>query len=280
MSETMTERDWDRTTEFFADAIRRHASIDGRDPYSKAVESTVRVNTEAVPARGDRLLDHLRRRQGTSLEGLDVLEVGTGFGSLATYLAWKGRPRRLVGTDIDNQCLAAAAASLAASGLEGRVEFRYGDMRDLESVESDSFDLVVANGALIYLATIADLEAGLGEIGRVLRPGGWALFYHANQWRLREPFTRAPLVHLLPRRAADTLARRLGWRHNRDRVRLTGPLELARRLRRRGFTHVEVVGHGTFTYPFPPFSWLAGYYALSARLDGGSGVSSVGGDGG
>jgi SAM-dependent methyltransferase len=259
---------WEAAIPFFADATRTYSSWEGKDPYSAAVETSVQVMTSAVPARADRLLAHLRERQGFDLRDKDMIEVGTGLGALATYLTAKGMPRRFLGTDIDEKSIELASSSLHVSGLGDRLDFRTGDMRNLDFVETDSFDVLLANGALIYLATEADLAAGLDEITRILRPGGIVLFYHANRWRWREPFSKAPVVHMLPRPAADLLQDRLGWKHNRDRIQLTGPLALRRRLQSRGFGNAEIVGHGYLTYPFPPFSWLGNFYALSARLSG------------
>jgi SAM-dependent methyltransferase len=88
-----------------------------------------------------------------------VLEVGSGRGSLAIRIA-EELPCEVIALD-------ASAAMVAASTSLG-VTTVLGDVRDLPC-PSNSFDVVVAAWMLYH---VRPLNEGLGELARVLRPGG------------------------------------------------------------------------------------------------------------
>ena len=141
-------------------------------------------------------------------------------------------------------------------------------MRDLERLGTEAFDLVVANNSFIYLATQRDVTTALAEIHSALRPGGHVLFYQANRWRWDEPFTKDPLVHLLPPALGKFVARLTGWRHNHGRVRLLSPLELRRRLSRAGFVDFRMQTFGKHRDSRPPLNHFGGFFAAAAAKPG------------
>jgi SAM-dependent methyltransferase len=196
-----------------------------------------------VPKRAANLLGLLRSAGVANLRGLRVLEAGCGFGALAAYLAWAEAPAAVVAVDIRDDYLGPGRQAARILGMpEERLRFVRGDLRAVDTVVGDGFDVVVANNALLYLNGRGDLDSALAALARALRPGGIIAIYQANRWRRDDPFTHAPVVHLLPRRAADVLARRRGWRHSHDRVRLVSPPALALRLRRAGFGALRITG--------------------------------------
>jgi SAM-dependent methyltransferase len=95
-------------------------------------------------------------------EGKDVLDAGCGVGYGSAVLA--RHARRVVGVDLD-----AATIDYARRRYGGpNVEFRQGDVTALELAD-DSFDTVCSFETLEHLA---DVDAYLDEMRRVLRPGG------------------------------------------------------------------------------------------------------------
>jgi ubiquinone/menaquinone biosynthesis C-methylase UbiE len=78
-----------------------------------------------------------------------------------------------VGIDPVNRNLKRARASVAAAGLGERIEIRRGVMEQTDQPD-DSMDVVWCRDVL---EVIPDLESGLAEVTRVLRPGGAALIY-------------------------------------------------------------------------------------------------------
>lgn len=100
-----------------------------------------------------------------------VLEIGCGTGhalvEIAECLAERGR---VVGVDVSPGMLEVAGRRVRDAGVDDRVELRLGDALEL-SYETASFDAAFSSFTL-ELFSEADIPAVLGELARVLRPGG------------------------------------------------------------------------------------------------------------
>lgn len=115
-----------------------------------------------------------RRWRRAAIESLrpyapqDVLDVATGTGDFAIMAARMLRPRRLTGIDLSEGMLEVGRRKLVRAGLAEVCDFRKDDCLNL-SLPDDSYDAVtVAYG----IRNFADLDRGLREMRRVLRPGG------------------------------------------------------------------------------------------------------------
>ncbi len=95
-----------------------------------------------------------------------ILEVGCGRGIALPVLDRLCSPRRLVGLDIDVELLVEAADNLGEHGTEA--ELCHGDVRQMPFAD-ESFDVIIDFGTLYH---IARPQTALGEIARVLAPGG------------------------------------------------------------------------------------------------------------
>ena len=95
-----------------------------------------------------------------------VLELGSGSGAMAAALLDRYPSIRLTATDVDPAMRAAAAARVARFG--DRAEVAEADATRLPFPDT-SFDAVVN---FIMLHHVIDWEGALGEVARVLRPGG------------------------------------------------------------------------------------------------------------
>jgi len=107
--------------------------------------------------------------------GADVLEVGSGSGGPAVYLAAE-RGCRVTGVDINEHGVRNAAALAQARGVADRVRFETVDASRPLPFAGGTFDAVISNDAMCH---IADRPAVLREWHRVLKPGGRALFTDA-----------------------------------------------------------------------------------------------------
>ncbi|MFC7405445.1 methyltransferase domain-containing protein [Georgenia alba] len=107
------------------------------------------------------LLDRLR-------PGQDLLDVGCGPGTITAGLAARLAPGRVVGLDRDAGVLEKARGAVERDGLGRHVELVTGDVYDLPFRDA-RFDVVHAHQVLQHLT---DPVAALGEMRRVLRPGG------------------------------------------------------------------------------------------------------------
>jgi SAM-dependent methyltransferase len=105
----------------------------------------------------------------------NVLEVGSGSGGPAVYLAAK-RGCQLTGVDVNEHGVRNAVALAEANELSDRVRFEAVDASKPLPFANESFDVVVSNDAMCH---IANRPAVLADWFRVLRPGGRVLFTDA-----------------------------------------------------------------------------------------------------
>jgi SAM-dependent methyltransferase len=103
-----------------------------------------------------------------------ALDIGTGLGDAALLVAREFPHARVRGIDFSEEMVRRAQARIGLDP-EGRVAFKVADAANLP-FEDDSFDLV----------TQLNMPPFFAEIGRVLRPGGFALI--AASWGPRTPF--------------------------------------------------------------------------------------------
>lgn len=105
---------------------------------------------------------------GRPAAGEHVVDCGSGAGADSLIAArLVGPTGAVIGVDMTPEMLARARASQRASGLSN-VEFREGLLEKLP-VDAGWADVVISNGVLNL---VPDKAAALGEMFRVLRPGG------------------------------------------------------------------------------------------------------------
>ena len=98
----------------------------------------------------------------------EILDIATGTGDFAIMTAKMLHPKRLVGADISEGMMDVGRKKVMAEGLADVVSFAKEDCMRLSFAEG-SFDAVTA---AFGIRNFADLERGLSEMYRVLRPGG------------------------------------------------------------------------------------------------------------
>jgi len=129
------------------------------------------------------------------LDGLEVVELGAGTGRLTRLFA--PRVRSIRAFDASAHMLAAAGKSLCALGVSNWMT-GVADHRRLPVADA-SADLVISGWSFSYLAVWggADwesaLQEGLGEVQRMLRPGGMFLLIESMGTGVEDP---CPPEHL------------------------------------------------------------------------------------
>jgi malonyl-CoA O-methyltransferase len=103
-----------------------------------------------------------------------ILDLGTGTGEAALFLAREFPRGRVRGVDISEEMIRAAQAKVGLDP-EGRIAFRVADAAKLP-YDEESFDLVVG----------VNMPPFFAEIGRVLRPAGHAIV--VSSWGDATPF--------------------------------------------------------------------------------------------
>ena len=96
-----------------------------------------------------------------------ILDIATGTGDLALMMA-NLNPDRIVGLDISTGMLAVGKEKIAKANLSEKIEMIVGDSEDMP-FENDTFDAITVS---FGVRNFANLDKGLQEIARVLKPTG------------------------------------------------------------------------------------------------------------
>lgn len=162
-----------------------------------------RPDTERFWAQGEENLDYMFELLEVTPDPEDVVvEIGCGVGRMTRVLA--ARCRRVLALDISSEMLARARE--LNPGLQN-VDWLLGDGASLADVEDGAVDACVS---VVVFQHIPDPQVTYGyvsEIGRVLRPGGWAAIQVSND----------PSVHAGRPRLRDRLRAFGGRASRRDR---------------------------------------------------------------
>ena len=97
-----------------------------------------------------------------------LLDIATGTGDFAILAAKMLKPERLIGADISEGMMEIGRQKVKQEGLDCVVSFEKEDCLNL-SYEDGTFDAVTA---AFGIRNFADLDKGLKEMQRVLKPGG------------------------------------------------------------------------------------------------------------
>lgn len=97
-----------------------------------------------------------------------ILDVATGTGDLAILEAKRLHPETVVGADISEGMMAIGRQKVESERLQHIISFKKEDCMHL-SFSDNTFDAVTA---AFGIRNFQNLEAGLKEMHRVLRPGG------------------------------------------------------------------------------------------------------------
>ncbi|MDH3711989.1 MAG: bifunctional demethylmenaquinone methyltransferase/2-methoxy-6-polyprenyl-1,4-benzoquinol methylase UbiE [Cyclobacteriaceae bacterium] len=99
-----------------------------------------------------------------------ILDIATGTGDFAIQ-ALKLDPEMVTGVDISEGMLQVGRKKIDQKGLQQKIELKYGDSENLE-FEDNKFDAVIVS---FGVRNFENLQKGLSEMYRVLRPGGNAV---------------------------------------------------------------------------------------------------------
>ena len=97
-----------------------------------------------------------------------ILDVATGTGDLAIEMARRIRDVQVLGVDLSEGMLDVARRKVTARGLDGRVVLDAGDAEHLHVADASVDVATVAFG----VRNFGDLDAGLREMARTIKPGG------------------------------------------------------------------------------------------------------------
>ena len=168
-----------------------------------------------------------------------IMDVATGTGDLAIAMAKRVDRTHILGVDLSEEMLAVARRKVEKQGLEERIMLEKGDAENLDMVSTESIDAAtVAFG----VRNFENIERGLSEIYRTLKPGGKLVVLEFSMPKNR-------LVRWVYSQYAHRLLPRIGGMISKDKQAYTylpdsveefpSPERFADMLRGVGFTRVK-----------------------------------------
>jgi 2-polyprenyl-6-hydroxyphenyl methylase / 3-demethylubiquinone-9 3-methyltransferase len=195
-----------------------------------------RVNPARIDFIRRELLAHFQRdaRALSPFTGLRLADIGCGGGLVAEPMTRLGFA--VTGIDADGAAIETARGHAEASGLS--IDYRVGDVDALVGA-GQQMDVVLA---LEIVEHVADRDAFLGALGKLVRPGGVLIGATLN---------RTARSYALAIIGAEYL---LGWlpRGTHDWQRFVRPSEFVLGLRRAGLRTTRLAGLG---YDWPSGEW-------------------------
>jgi len=179
--------------------------------------------------------------------GERVIDIGCGPGFLCESIAAAVGPTgRVVGVDISDDLIDFATKHKKSD----IIEYRSGDATALP-LEPAQFDIAVSTQVIEY---VADADAALQEIARVVRPGGHAFIVDTDfdswVWHAADAVRMAQIMK--------------GWEMHCANAQL--PRTLIPRLRAVGFTIVRVEGYPIVNTTYRPGDFSHGLSQLIANF--------------
>ena len=152
-------------------------------------------DTEAFWQRGEDVVQLMLDMAGLEIRPDEaVVDIGCGVGRLTRALA--ARAGRVYGLDVSREMLRLAAQH---NQMLENVEWVHGDGASLRGIDDTSVDGCFSHVVFQHIPDPEMTLAYVRDMGRALRPGGWALFQVSTD----------PSVHRPPRLGLRQRARRL-----------------------------------------------------------------------
>ncbi len=109
-----------------------------------------------------------------------ILDVATGTADVAIMMAKRLKPERIVGLDISKEMLAVGQQKIEKADLDKCIELQQGDSENLPFADNTFDAITVAFG----VRNFENLEQGLSEMQRVLKPEGQLIVLEFSQPRM------------------------------------------------------------------------------------------------
>jgi cyclopropane-fatty-acyl-phospholipid synthase len=122
-----------------------------------------------------------------------VLDIGSGWGGLALYLAETAGAAEVLGVTLSDEQIARAERRAEAAGLMGRVEFRLEDYRNVEG----AFDRIVSVGMFEHVG-LGFYDEFFRVFRRLLAPDGVGLLHTIGSTGTPGPTNPWVLKHIFP----------------------------------------------------------------------------------
>ncbi|HKB44298.1 MAG TPA: bifunctional demethylmenaquinone methyltransferase/2-methoxy-6-polyprenyl-1,4-benzoquinol methylase UbiE [Chitinophagaceae bacterium] len=110
-----------------------------------------------------------------------ILDIATGTGDMAILACKMLKPEKIIGIDISDQMLEIGNKKIEKEQLAGKIQLQQGDSETINFAENTFDAVMVAFG----VRNFENLDKGLAEMLRVLKPGGRLLILEFSKPRRR-----------------------------------------------------------------------------------------------
>jgi cyclopropane-fatty-acyl-phospholipid synthase len=162
--------------------------LDENRQYSCAYFAEPGMSLDAAQAAKKRHLASKLRLQ----DGMKVLDIGSGWGGLALYLA-KTAHVSVTGITLSENQLKISRERAQAMGLSKAINFELCDYRDL----NDQFDRIVSVGMFEHVG-LSHYGGFFDRIGKLLKPDGVALLHSIGRFDGPAPMNRFMTKYIFP----------------------------------------------------------------------------------
>lgn len=167
------------------------------DSATEAVDYDSMDHSEVNRRFVDHLLECRTPAEGTELDPVRVLDVGTGTALIPLELCARDLPTQVTAIDLAAHMLQLGQRNVIRAGLQSQIKLEQVDAKQLPYADG-AFDWVISNSIVHH---IPDPQLVVREMARVLKPGG-LLFVRD----LLRPNDLPTLKHLVATYAGDANA--------------------------------------------------------------------------
>lgn len=155
-----------------AEKILPYSSSENKGAQVEQMFDSIAENYDTLNHTMSMGIDRSWRKKGIlSLKHLNprsILDIATGTGDLAIQAYSLLTPNSILGIDISEKMMEVGAQKVAKAGLSDAIKFEKQDCMNLDIADNTFDAAMVAFG----IRNFEDLDKGLKEILRVLKPGG------------------------------------------------------------------------------------------------------------
>lgn len=188
-------------------------------------------------------VDVMWRKQG--LDRLDirkgdkVLDIATGTGDMAIQAAWRTECS-IVGIDLSKNMMLEAGKKWERQKVKGRYDLVKGDALEMPFPDGTFDKAMVAYG----IRNMADIDRFVGEVHRVLRPGGRFLVLELSvpECKLARPMYLLYLTRIMPIIGRFQSGNQAAYEYLRDSIlTFPAPEEVEGLMEKKGFRVVRSI---------------------------------------
>lgn len=155
-----------------AEQVLPYDSVENKSVQVERMFDEIAGNYDALNHTLSMGIDRFWRKKGIlalqDIHPRKILDIATGTGDLAIEACRRLQPETILGIDISEKMMQIGRQKVAGAGLSGKITFERQDSTAL-TLEDNRFDAaMVAFG----IRNFENLDKGLQEILRVLKPGG------------------------------------------------------------------------------------------------------------